>query len=150
MEYIKTDDAIFYTDEAGEVRQSDRQSVSPSQKRMTFPEAVAKAETQIDFAYMPARIRPQAKEIALIIAEIYIMDPERSVKIAGELIDIYTVQQIFEMLTGEHAMAVINSFNAVRYTVTNKRGYLRSSLYSVVFELNSGIENQVQTDLYGK
>ncbi len=150
MEYTKTNDAIFYTDEVGEVRLSDRQSVSPSQKRLTFPEAVAKAETQIDLAYFPERLRPQAKEIALIIAEIYIMDPERSVRIAGEELDIYTVQQVFNILSYEHVMAVINSFNTIRYTVTNKRGYLRSSLYSVVFELNSGIENQVQTDLYGK
>lgn len=109
--------------------------------RLSFREAVRFAEGQIELHAIDERYRAQARELCYIIAEVYLMNPDAPIRISGELLDGYVVQQVFGEIGAEHIMLVIENFNRSTYLIKNKKAYLRTSLYNSVFELEASIEN---------
>ncbi len=114
----------------------------PVSSRPSFREAIAEAEKQIELHAID-RYHESAKEICFIIAEVYLMNPNAQIKISGELLDGYLVQQVFRELTCEHVRLVLDNFHNVTYLVMNKKAYLRAALYNSVFEFNAHYTNLV-------
>ena len=118
--------------------------------RPSFREAISRAERQVeyDIILQGKLIAPGlAKEVCMIIAEVYMMDPEKPIRISGEWLDGHVVQQVFEELTSEHVIAVIDEFCRLTIDVKNKKAYLRTSLYNSVFTLDAHYTNRVNYDL---
>ena len=118
--------------------------------RPSFRSAISRAEKQVeyDIILQGKLIAPGlAKEVCMIIAEVYMMDPEKPIRISGEWLDGHVVQQVFEELTSEHVIAVIDEFCRLTIDVKNKKAYLRTSLYNSVFTLDAHYTNRVNYDL---
>ena len=109
--------------------------------RPSFREAYRRAANQVELSCCAAEERNALRELCYIIAEIYIMDPDAKVHIAGEMLDAYLAQEIFGELTLEHLRMVRESFQRLDSPVKKKRAYLRSALYNSVFELEAHYEN---------
>lgn len=109
--------------------------------RPSFREAVSRAEAQIEIDCIEPHDRPQARELCFIMAEVYLMNPNSHIKISGEELDGYLVQQIFAEITNQHVVMVIANFNRNTYFIKNKKSYLRTALYNSVFELEADVNN---------
>lgn len=118
----------------------------PVSSRLSFRDAIEAAEKQIELDAID-RYREEAKEICFIIAEVYLMNPDYRIKVSGEMLDGYLVQQVFRELTCEHVRLVLDNFHNVTYLVMNKKAYLRAALYNSVFELNAHYSNLVNRDM---
>lgn len=122
---------------------------NPVSSRPSFREAVSRAEDQIEMDCIDPRLRAQARELCFIIAEIYLMNPSSRIKISGEQLDGYLVQQIFAEITNQHAVLVITNFNRNPYLIKNKKAYLRTALYNSVFELEADLNNVASVAIAG-
>ncbi|MBR0537481.1 MAG: hypothetical protein IJK40_04975 [Clostridia bacterium] len=83
----------------------------------------------------PDVLPDELREIALVIAEIYMMEPDRMMKISGQWIPARQVQDIYMTLTGEHVEAVQAKFERVHSRIRSAKWYLQTALYNVAFEL---------------
>lgn len=115
--------------------------------RQSFSEAIKRAEQQIDISSIENANKNCVRELCYIIAEIYLMNPESRIKISGELLDVYLVQQVFGEITCDHVRLVIDNFNKNTNLVKNKKAYLRAALYNSVFEFEFHYKNLVNHDL---
>lgn len=108
----------------------------------TYKELCAKFEVHKlnDFSYIE-----QYKELIKIIAEVCVCADEGKtyINIEGEPLPARTVAEVYEGLTSEHLIEVTGKFNRIPYLVKNKKAYLRTALYNIVFEFESGISNEV-------
>ena len=86
-------------------------------------------------------VDPLYKELCLIIAEVFVLNPESVIKINGSITSTKLVQEVFEQLRNDHVQLVFTNFQDVSCRVYNKKSYLRTSLYNVVFELESHFVN---------
>lgn len=123
----------------------DNRSLRPS-----FSEAISRAERQVqyDIILRGKLIAPGlAREVCMIIAEVYMMDPDKLIRISGEWLDGHVVQQVFGQLTIEHVVMVIDEFCRLTVDVRNKKAYLRTSLYNSVFSIDAHYTNRVNYDL---
>jgi len=82
-------------------------------------------------------IDPFYKELCLVIAEVFILNPDSTVKINGLGMTAHLVQEVYTQLNNEHVRLVFNNFQNVSHHVHNKKAYLRTALYNIVFELES-------------
>jgi hypothetical protein len=117
--------------------------------RPSFREAISLAEKQIGFRTISMRDKPRAHEICAIIAEVYMMAPDKPIRISGEWLDGYIVQQVFREITMEHAQAVIDEFERITEDIVNKKAYLRTMLYNSIFTLDAHYANRVKHDMGG-
>lgn len=113
------------------------QSLRPS-LRPSFREAYRRAYKQTEAHCYTGDEAEIAKDICAIIAEIYMMSPERPIRVSGEWLDGYVVTEVFKEITSEHVDHVIRDFKNVSTSITNKKAYLRAMLYNSVFTLRSG------------
>lgn len=110
--------------------------LSPSASRRvgyTMADALAKARRQIDIACFPRSDVPQAKEIVMIIAEIYRLPGELEVQIDGGKLPAGMVAEIYEALTEEHVQSVIEELGKITHQIKFIKSYLRTALYNAVF-----------------
>lgn len=121
----------------------------PVSSRPSFREAVSRAEDQIEMDCIDPRLKAQARELCFIMAEIYLMHPDSHIKISGEELDGYLVQQIFSEITNQHIVLVITNFNRNTYLIKNKKAYLRTALYNSVFELEADVSNVASVAIAG-
>ena len=91
--------------------------------------------------------KPFIKELCLIIAEVLALKDDFMVKIAHEALPAKLVAEVYSQLTNEHIKFVYDSFCDLGYSVKNKKAYLRTMLYNVVFEFSGHWLNQLNTDL---
>ena len=120
-----------------------RQSV-----RSSFTELVRQTAEQIDVSEFDTNrpvLSAQARELCAVIAEVYAMHPDTAIIVNGERLYAGLVAEVFRCLTYEHAELVLDNYNRTTYVVRNKRLYLRTALYNSVFELASGIANEIQS-----
>lgn len=120
--------------------------------RPSFREAISRAERQVEYKAMvlDGMVSPElAHEICAVIAEVYMFSPDRQIRISGEWLDGYMVQEIFGELTREHAEMVMTEFCRLVIDVRNKKAYLRTALYNSVFTLEAHYTNRVNHDLKG-
>jgi len=82
-------------------------------------------------------IDPFYKEICLIIAEVFVLDTASFVKINGSNICVCLIQEVYSQLNNDHLRIVFDNFHHVPHRIYNKKSYLRTALYNVVFELES-------------
>lgn len=118
--------------------------------RPSFREAMRRAERQVEYDIMlGSKMIPSglAWEVCMIIAEVYLMDPDKPIRISGEWIDGHVVQEVFGELTYEHVVMVIDEFCRLAIDVRNKKAYLRTSLYNSVFSFDAHYTNRVNYDL---
>jgi hypothetical protein len=123
--------------------------ITPS-VRPSFREAISRAERQINKSdiLIDGRLdRGLVREVCMIIAEVYMMDPARPIRISGEWLDGYVVQEIFGELGRFHIEAVIDEFCRLDIDIRNKKAYLRTALYNIVFTLDAHYTNRVNHDL---
>lgn len=85
-------------------------------------------------------------EMCAIMAEAYMMDPADKIRISGEWLEVYIVQQVFGELTDEHVLQVLDDYNKVTSEIKNKKAYLRTMLYNVVFCLGASTRNETLSD----
>lgn len=118
--------------------------------RPSFREAISRAERQIGWREISTRDKVLAHEICAIIAEVYMMAPDKPIRISGEWLDGFIVQEVFREVTMEHAEAVIEEFKRVTENIVNKKAYLRTMLYNSVFSLDAHYTNRVNHDMKGE
>ena len=88
------------------------------------------------------RIDPLYEEICLIIAEVLVLDKDSTIKINGSHICTRLVQEIYLKINNEHVRLVVSNFNNyVTQHIFNKKAYMRTALYNVVFEIEAHYVN---------
>ena len=119
----------------------------PVSSRMTLGEALERAREQIEIEAFSLGERNFAEELAMIMAEVYLMDPASRIRVGGENLDGHLVREVFGALSHEHVALVMHNFRSLTATVKNKKAYLRTSLYQSVFEWEAHYINRVNHDL---
>ena len=111
-------------------------------------EVFALVQKQIDFeSFLPAD-REIAREIAMIISEIYWLPSGCSVRIGGNALTAGMVAEVFEHLQFENIESVIRNFQNIKYPVRRIKSYFRTALYNSVFENTSRLDNSVRAGTY--
>lgn len=123
------------------------EGVSLSPSRPSFREALCLAKKQIRMDCFTPEERRMVNDIAMVIAEIYLMDPEKPIRISGEWLDGHVVAAVFHELTTDHVRQVISDFLKSEAQILNYKAYLRTCLYNAVFTFEAGISHQVRRDL---
>lgn len=121
-------------------------------RRLSFREAITKAEDQIGFREYS---RQQScygilHDMCRAMAEIYMMPPHAKVRINGEELEAEMVAEVLEQVTAEMAEIRAEELRETIAGVTNIKAYLRSALYNKVFEFEAAdvkLEEQVKRDM---
>ena len=121
--------------------------------RPSFREAISRAERQVGYREMrrsSEKLEHQLNmdlvhELCAIMAEVYMMSPDRQIRISGEMLEVYIVQQVFGEVTQEHVRQVVSDFSRLCYEITNKKAYLRAMLYNSVFSLQASVRNETNS-----
>ena len=110
--------------------------------RPSFREALSRAKEQLEFPEMYDKIeRPGLLELIYVIAEVYLMSPDRPIRISGEWLDGYAVQEVFSMIERDHLIMVKDEFERIDGEIKNKKAYLRTMLYNSVFSFEAHYTN---------
>ena len=122
---------------------NNRNSISSSGRVSSFDETVGEVTRQLEVECLESRgySKPQLLEICMIIAEIYMRNPNGSVRIGKELLDNSIVQQVYRKLTAEHVDMVMDNLSRITTVIHNKKQYIRTALYQSVFELEAHYAN---------
>ncbi len=91
-------------------------------------------------------VDPLYDELCLIVAEVYVMNPNSILKVAGSEMNAGIVREIYERLEHDHVGLVYKNFREVTSRVYNKKAYLRTALYNAVFEIESHYTNLLKHD----
>ena len=121
----------------------------PVLSRPSFREAIRRAEDQIELGAID-HFQNEARELCMIMAEVWMMNPGDKLRVSGEMLDAYMVQEVFGELTCEHVKLVLANFHSITYLVQNKKAYLRAALYNSVFEMEAHYANRVARDMKGE
>lgn len=117
-------------------------------RRLSFREAITKAEEQVDFCgmdYADVR-RPLVHDMCRAMAEVYMSPPDMMLKCCGELMEAGMIAEVFAELTEEHVQNLAARLYSGWCAVGHPKAYLRSALYNVVFEFESVITREVLSD----
>ena len=120
--------------------------------RPSFREAISRAERQVrrDDILHDRTVRAELlRELCMIMAEVYMMDPDKPIRISGEWLDGHVVQQMFSEIERDHVEMVVSEFYRLTDEIRNKKAYLRTALYNSVFSLEAHYTNRVNHDLKG-
>lgn len=121
-------------------------AISPS-LRPSFREAMCRAVRQLDQRCFRKEEQERARELQLIMAEVYMMAPDKPIRISGEWLDGYVVQEVFRQLNSTHGRMVIEEFEKLTDQIKNPKAYLRTMLYNSVFSIESHYENANMVDM---
>ena len=129
------------------IHPSDPRGSSPK-GRLTFREAKSKVAEQLEYPRTFDVFEVEAfKELLMIIAEVYLMPPDKPIRISGEWLDGYVVQEIFREIRGDHLRSVYYDYThrENETPIANKKAYLRTMLYNAVFSAET--HNEVSGSL---
>lgn len=121
-------------------------------RRLTFKEAITKAEEQIGF-YEYSRQHSCygiLHDMCRVMAEVYMMPPRAKIRINGEELEAEMVAEVLEQVTQEMAEERAEELRETIAGVTCLKAYLRSALYNKVFEFEAAdvkLEEQVKRDM---
>lgn len=113
----------------------------------SFGKTLAQVCRQLELDYFSANDKQLAKEIGLIIAEMYVSPPRMGIRTNRGILPAWQVKEVYQLLTHDHIAYVIEHFRAVPYRINSIRSYLRTALYNSVFELEAGTVNAVRADM---
>lgn len=108
-----------------------------------FSDTVLRVENQIDLQCFREHDVYMAREIALIIAEVFLLDDEAKIRIGGNTLSAYIVKEVYQKIAHEHVELVIISFEKIKYEIRHKKSYIRTALYNSVFEYEMSVVNAV-------
>lgn len=109
-----------------------------------FQRYLVDAEEQLETsAFVNDRKFPQYRELAKIVAEVYMLSGSLEINIDGRELSCSAVKDIYRNLTADHIRYVVEKFNSLEYEVRNIKSFLRTMLYNSVFELESSISKEV-------
>ncbi len=89
--------------------------------------------------------KPFYEDCKKIIAEMFMINPDRDIPIAGENLKNRQVREVYLKLTPEHIRLVHDNFAKVKYAVRYKKAYLRTALYNSFFELELSSINEFES-----
>jgi hypothetical protein len=121
-------------------------------RRLSFKEAITKAEDQIGFREY-SRLHSCygiLHDMCRAMAEVYMMSPTTKIKVNGEELEAGMVADVLEQVTTEMAEIRAEELRETIAGVTNIKAYLRSALYNKVFEFEAAevkLEEQVKRDM---
>lgn len=120
-------------------------------RRLTFREAVTLAEDQIALHEYPRRhiLWGVLHDLCRVMAEIYMMSPTATVRVAGEQLEARLVADVYREVTPEMAETLAAELQGRLAGVTNMRAYLRSALYIKAFEYEAcevRLEEQIRRE----
>jgi len=92
-------------------------------------------------------IDPMYNELCMIIAEIYTLNPGTILKIGGTETEARIVQDVYGQLRNDHLRLVSENIKNQTARIYNKKSYLRTALYNVVFEIETHYTNLVAHDM---
>ena len=121
-------------------------------RRLTFREAITKAEDQIGFGEYSRQNSCYGilHDMCRAMAEVYMMSPTTKIKVNGEELEAGMVADVLEQVTQEMAEERAEELRETIAGVTNIKAYLRSALYNKVFEFEAAdvkLEEQVKRDM---
>jgi hypothetical protein len=121
-------------------------------RRLSFKEAITKAEDQIGFHEYSRQHSCYGilHDMCRAMAEVYMMSQTTKIKINGEELEAGMVAEVLEQVTQEMAEIRADELRETIADVTNLKAYLRSALYNKVFEYEAAdvkLEEQVKRDL---
>lgn len=121
-------------------------------ERLTFRDAITKAERQIGFADFDRSHRCYGllHDVCRVMAEVYMMPPHSLIRINGEDLEAGMVAEVLEEINQEMAEAKAEELMDSLRGATCLKAYLRSSLYNLVFEFNAAeakLDAQVKRDM---
>lgn len=111
-------------------------------------EIFALVQKQIDFESFLPGDRELAREISMIISEIYWLPSNSSVRIGGNTLTAGMVSEVYEQLRYENIESVIGNFQNIKYPVRHIKSYFRTALYNSVFENEARLDNSVRAKTY--
>lgn len=111
---------------------------------MSIVTNMQRAAEQVEITCFSRGDMPFARELVMMIAEIYSLPPTVTARINGEQLPIAIVQETYSMLTHELVQKVISDWKDVDYEVKRKKTYLRTALYNSVYEMESGVINDLR------
>lgn len=131
-------------------RQTDRRTEGG--RRLTFREAVTRAEVQIGFCDFSRQNACYGliHDMCRAMAEVYMMNPATVIRVAGENLEAGLVAEVLSEVTQEMAEDLANDLRDRIAGVTCIKSYLRSALYIKVFEFETAevrLEEQVRRDM---
>lgn len=123
-----------------------KQSESKSGPVGLLSSVIEAVREQIEADCIPEEYKPISEEIERIIAEVYVMPENWTVRIDGQPMPATLLKDVYSQLTNEHAMAVMDRFSAVPYEIRHVKTYLRTALYNAVFETEARAANAYRKD----
>ena len=120
-------------------------------RRLTFREAVTLAEDQIALHEYPRRhiLWGVLHDLCRVMAEIYMMSPTATVRVAGEELEAGLVADVYREVTPEMAETLAAELQGQLAGVTHMKAYLRSALYIKAFEYEAcevRLEEQIRRE----
>lgn len=113
--------------------------------------AAMRAGEQIELDCFDGEYAAQAREICLIIAEVFMLPPDAEIQIAGQKMSAALVCGVYNMLRHEDIVAVMDNFEKATYEIRHKKTYIRTALYNSVFEREARAINELrQADVNGR
>ncbi len=114
-------------------------------RRLTFREAMSRADKQIDLygfcqrgadgTWLAGNDYNLARTLCMVMAEVYMAAPQYAMYVGGIAMEAEQVQEVYSNLTPEHIECVMKKIKQSRgKAVKYQRPYLRTMLYNVVFE----------------
>jgi hypothetical protein len=121
-------------------------------RRLSFKEAITKAEDQIGFHEYSRQHHCYGilHDMCRAMAEVYMMSPTTKIKVNGEELEAGMVADVLEQVTTEMAEIRAEELRETIAGVTNIKAYLRRALYNKVFEFEAAevkLEEQVKRDM---
>jgi hypothetical protein len=121
-------------------------------RRMSFKEAITKAENQIGFHEYSRQHTCYGilHDMCRVMAEVYMMAPTATIRINGEDLEAGMVAEVFEEITPEMAEERAEELRGVLPEVKCLKAYLRSALYNKVFEFETAeakVAAEVERDM---
>ncbi|MCH5199007.1 MAG: hypothetical protein J1E34_08890 [Oscillospiraceae bacterium] len=125
---------------------SDFYNASQSRPVSSFEAALGLIEEQISLAELMQDVYNADiyDEIARIIADVYVRNPNNETRIDGEWVTYGYVKEVYSRLTYDHVREVVDNFNNCREYIKFKKAYLRTALFNICFEFHSGITNNLK------
>lgn len=102
---------------------------------------------QIDISQFPFSMEDQAREIALLITDIYNLPDEATIRVSGIARTAKEVKDRFRLLDHYHIEYVIEEISKTSTTVSNKRNYLITAIYNAPTTLSTHYQILVNTGM---
>ncbi len=125
-------------------KKSSAKESESGQVKSSFHETLEEVREQIDVNSFQGADIIQADEIAMIIAEVYVLPKDMPVRIGGNDLTARMVADVYQELTSDHVKEVIDRYRVILYDINHIKTYLRTALYNSVFELSARYVNDMR------